>query len=293
MPPFLKKNDVVRIVAPAGKIDADIIAEASGQIESLGFRVELGDHVTNQHHNFAGTDAERRSDLQAALDNPNISAIIAARGGYGSMRLLEGLNWQEFLKNPKWVVGYSDITALHNQLNVLKVSSLHAAMPINFSASKNAVDALFKALSGGITEQSIQHVGRTPQLDLEAEIVGGNLSIMHALLGTPYQLSSANRILFIEEIDEYVYHIDRMLVSMKLAGCLDQLKGVLIGGLTGIKDNELPFGKDVVQIVLELTNGRVPVWTNIQSGHVDDNQPVFLGRSIEIKRDGQGYVLRQ
>ncbi|MBL7788338.1 MAG: LD-carboxypeptidase [Chitinophagales bacterium] len=286
-PPLLKANDEIRILTTARKVSLEEIQEAKKWLEVLGYRVSLGDSLGLEDHQYGGNDVERAEDFQAALDDHEIKAIWFARGGYGSIRVLEKINWDQFIKNPKWLIGFSDITIWHNLVNQFYgIQTLHALMPLTFpKASEEAKNLLAQNLTGNFPDirWSASNYNRGNQA-IEGEIIGGNLSILYSLLGTKSGFNTNGKILFIEEIDEYLYHIDRMMMSLKLAGKLSGLKGLLVGGFTDMKDNEIPFGKSYQEIILEHTaDGDYPVYFDFPAGHIDDNRPLILNAKVKIE----------
>lgn len=286
-PPLLKANDEIRILTTARKVSLEEIQEAKKWLEVLGYRVSLGDSLGLEDHQYGGNDVERAEDFQAALDDDSVKAIWFARGGYGSVRVLEKINWDQFIQNPKWLIGFSDITIWHNLVNQFYgIQTLHALMPLTFpKASEEAKNLLAQNLSGSFPAitWSASSFNKGHQA-IEAEIIGGNLSILYSLLGTKSGFNTNGKILFIEEIDEYLYHLDRMMMSLKLAGKLSGLKGLLVGGITDMKDNEIPFGKSYQEIILEHTaDGDYPVYFDFPAGHVDDNRPLILNAKVKIE----------
>lgn len=288
-PPYLKAGDTVAIVAPSG-----ILKERTGEIEqavallnSWGLQVVLGKHIFNQANHFAGTDEERYEDFQKALDNPSISAIWCARGGYGTVRILDKLNFTKFRKYPKWVIGYSDITALHNQLNIEGFESIHAMMCTSLSDDLSEIEetvSTFKdAIFGGTLSYTLMgsDFNRTGQV--AAPLVGGNLTMLHTMLGSKTSIDLSGKILFIEEIGEYAYHIDRMLQSLKRAGYFDHCKGVIVGDITKVRENPTPWGTSIEQLILEaLSEYDFPIAFNMPAGHEKDNRAMILGRTVDL-----------
>jgi len=289
-PPYLKAGDSVAIVAPSGILRnrKQEVATAKQLLESWGLKVVVGKHVFSQANHFAGTDNERCEDFQNALDNPNIKAIWAARGGYGAARILDKLDYSMFLKQPKWVVGYSDITALHNQINTLGVESLHALMAVSLGDNTNEIKesiatfkaALFgKSLKYDLEGSKYNKIGET-----EGQLVGGNLTILHTMLGSNTSLDMTGKILFIEEIGEYAYHIDRMLQSLKRAGYFENCKGIIVGDMSKVRKNTTPWGTSIQQLILDVvSNYNFPVAFNMPAGHENDNRALILGRTIQLQ----------
>ncbi len=292
--PFLKKNDTVAIVAIARNIDEASIRFAINVLNDWGLKVKLGKHIFKKHYNFAGTDEERVSDLQNALDDSNIKAIICARGGYGAIRILDKLNFSKFNKNPKWLVGYSDVTVLHSFINnILGIQTIHATMPLNFKTNTpESLTSLKNALFGTLTNTIFGNDSLNKEGECEGEIIGGNLSILYSLLGTKYGFNTNNRILFIEEVDEYLYHIDRMMISFKLSGKLTHLQALLVGQFTNLKDNESPFGKTFKEIILNhCKDYSYPIFFNAPFGHACQNKSIYFGKNATLKKKLNNVVI--
>lgn len=285
-PPFLKQGDTVAIVAPAGilKNREGEINKAKVLLKRWGLRTVVGKHVFNQENHFAGTDDERCEDFQNALDDSSIKAIWCARGGYGSVRILDKLNWDAFKMSPKWVIGYSDITAIHGAVQNLGYQSLHAMMCTSLQDDEVTIketittfkDAIFGAPQNYILEGSKYNRPGNAQ----APIVGGNLTMLHTMLGSKTSLDTSGKILFIEEIGEYKYHIDRMLQSLKRAGYFDKCSGVIVGDMTKIKRNTTPWGSTIEQLILDvLSEYSFPIAFNMKAGHDKDNRAFILGKT--------------
>lgn len=295
-PNKLKKGDKIGIIAPARKIQMDEIAAAIKGFERWGFELVLGKNIFAQHKQFAGTDEQRAEDLQFMLDNSDIKAVVCARGGYGTVKTLKLLDFTKFLKNPKWIVGYSDITALHAHLNQnLGVKSILGTMPFNFPkdlTENKAVKTLKKALFG---EQNIYEVpnhefNRTGKVF--AELIGGNLSVLFSVSGTKYDIDTSGKILVLEDLDEYLYHIDRMMMNMKYGGKLENLKGLIVGGMTDMNDNTVPFGKSAYEIIHDAVKEYdFPVCFNFPTGHIEENYALILGAKVEFEVGKNKVVL--
>ena len=292
-PPTLRKGDLVGITAPARWVDPKDLEFFMAVMEAEGFRTHVG-AVHTHHHQFAGDDSARLKDLQAMLDHPDIRAIFCARGGYGSLRLLEDIDLRGFSKNPKWLVGFSDITALHALLQVgLGCESLHAGMPYSFrgmTGQENpGISSMLDALRGEMPDYSVEPHALNRTGDAEGILLGGNLSVLYSLTGTPYQPDTKNAILFLEDVDEYLYHIDRMMQNLKLSGMLSGLKGLIIGGMTDMNDNEVPFGSDAYQIILDsISDYNYPVLFDFPAGHRNPNLALVLCRKYRLSVDKQG-----
>lgn len=297
IPPSLSTGDTIAIVPTARAINVAELKDGIALVESWGLRVKLGAGIGKKHFQQAGTAQERSMDLQAALDDPDVKAIWCARGGYGTVHLLEHLDLSNIRKDPKWVIGFSDITVLHSALHNLGVASLHAQMPFNIAAKTEASrttlrDVLFRKVydvsyqmstNFETKEQLATRLHRPGQC--EGVIVGGNLSLLYALRGTPYDIDPRGKILFLEDLDELYYHLDRMVMNLKLAGWFKDLAGLMIGGMTDMrnKDENDPFGKTAGQIISEaIGEARYPVCFNFPAGHVADNRALLFGKKAKL-----------
>lgn len=287
-PNNLKKGDKIGIIAPARKIQMSEIAAAIKVFERWGLEVVLGKNIFAQYRQFAGTDEQRAEDLQYMMDNSEIKAIVCARGGYGTVKTLKLLDFSTFLLSPKWIVGYSDITALHAHLNQnLKVKSIHGTMPFNFPkdlSENEAVKTLKKSLFG---EQNIYEVLNHEYNsvgNVSAELIGGNLSVLFSVSGTKYDIDTSGKILVLEDLDEYLYHIDRMMMNMKYGGKLENLKGLIVGGMTDMNDNQIPFGKSAYEIIRDaVAEYDFPVCFNFPTGHIKNNYALIFGAQAELE----------
>lgn len=289
IPPSLKKDDPVTIVAPSGKVNPEYVRHTKFVLENWGFRVELGEHVFTEYGRFAGTVNERLSDLQSALDNPENKAIFCARGGYGVVHLLENLSLESLKKNPKWVIGYSDITALHAKINNNGICSIHAPMSSHLAeedghdeASLYLKDLLFgKSIGYKIKSHPLNRIGKA-----KGVLRGGNLSVLSVLRGTPYDLYNSslknNTILFIEDIGEKPYHIERMMYNLKLGGVLQNISGLLVGQFSGCEEDE-SMHKTIYQSISDLVSGyNFPVCFDFPTGHVKKNFPLVCGKIMDL-----------
>ncbi len=286
-PPFLKSGSKIRIVSPAGKTDEKYILPAAEWLKNQGFQIELGQHVFARHFQFAGTDAQRLEDLQIALDDPETDAILCSRGGYGTVRIINQLDFSGFLSKPKWLVGFSDITILHSCLNNLKVASIHGTMPRHFFEKdgnpSESLGSLMHLLKGESISYSFSNSEHNKPGKVSAELVGGNLSIISSLQGTKYDMKISGKILFLEDIDEFLYHTDRMMHQLKLAGKLDNLAGLVLGDFTDMKDNELPFGKTVHEIISDAVRKfDYPVAFGFPAGHDKKNLALAFGKTWQL-----------
>ncbi|MFY0602486.1 MAG: LD-carboxypeptidase [Flavobacteriaceae bacterium] len=289
-PPYLKKGDTIAIVASAGilKNKKEVIEKAKKTAESWGLHVVVGSNVFNQNNHFAGTDIERASDFQKVLDDSSVKAIWCARGGYGSVRILDRLDFTKFLEHPKWVIGYSDITALHNQIHNLGVATIHGMMGSSFQFDeeeiKESVLTLKKALFGELKNYTLPSSKYNKKGNAKGQLVGGNLTLLMTMLGSESSINTKDKILFIEEIGEYKYHIDRMLQSLKRAGYFNHCKGLIVGDMSNIKKNTTQWGSSIEQLILDVVSEyNFPVLFDFPAGHETDNRALVLGRKIEMQ----------
>lgn len=292
IPAYLKTGDEIRIVAPASVVEGDYIEKTVKAVNELGYNVSLGKNVHAVHNQFAGTDEERRRDFQQALDDPDVKAIFCARGGYGSVRILPQLDFSQFRKHPKWIVGFSDITFFHTLLNShFNIASIHSPMPVNhdspfFEDNLKRLDALLKGDKVEITiEPNV--LNRTGQGN--GKLSGGNLSILYSAQATPYEVDTSNSILFIEDVGEQLYHLDRMMFNLKLSGKLNHLNGLIAGGFTAMQDKKRPFGKNTEEIILDsVAEYSYPVVFNFPAGHMENNRPFILGAQVRLDVNDEG-----
>ena len=272
------------IAAPARMVTQEEMAFGIQWLKDMGFAPVYDDRLFNQHYIFSGDDDTRAAVFQEYLDNEEIDAIWLARGGYGGIRIIDKLDFTKFLQHPKWIVGFSDGTILHGKLNRLGVPSLHAAMPFYFAnKTPEAKQSLYDALTGKTLQYAFSSHPLNRCGEAEAEVVGGNLSVLIGMMGSETFPETDGKILFIEEVDEYIYHIDRMMHCLKRAGKLDRLKGLIVGGLTQIKDNAHPFGMTAEQVIAEaVSEYDYPVCFGFPAGHFDDNRAMFFGLSSRL-----------
>ena len=282
--PYLKQGSKVAIAAPARMVKPEEMEYAIQWLREKGFVPVYDDRLYAGHHIFAGDDDFRAVVFQEYLDNEEISAIWIARGGYGSIRIIDKLDFTRFLEHPKWIMGFSDGTVLHGKLSRLGIPSLHASMPFCFAdKTPEAKQSLFDALTGKplhyeFPAHPLNRVG-----EMDGEVVGGNLSILMAMMGSNTFPDTDGKILFIEEVDEYIYHIDRMMRALKRAGKLEHLKGLIVGGLTQIHDNADPFGQSVEEVIAEVVSKYdYPLCFGFPAGHFDDNRAMFFGLTSRL-----------
>ena len=284
-PAALQKGDTVAIVATARKYMDNHLQPAIDLLHSWGLEVVIGNSIGLDNNQLAGTDEQRTADFQTQLDNPNIKAIWCVKGGYGTVRIIDALDFTKFRQHPKWIVGFSDITVLHNHLNTLGYKTIHGIMPVTAprataEAKETLKKALFnEALSYEIPSDPMNRIGSA-----KGELVGGNLSILYSLFGSPSAIDCDDKILFIEDLDEYLYHIDRMMMNLKRNGCLESIKGIVVGSMTKMKDNDIPWGKNAVQIIEDVTKKyNIPIIYNFPAGHIQDNRALILGSTVSME----------
>jgi muramoyltetrapeptide carboxypeptidase len=299
-PDLLKLTNKVGIISTARKISMEEVRPAMDRLKQWGLEPVLGKHLFSEHHQFAGTADERTADLQEMLDNPEIKAILCARGGYGTVQIIDKIDFTKFMEHPKWVIGYSDVTVLHSHLQRnCEIQSLHATMPINFpkrARDNNATESLYNALFYGDNEYRIKPHPLNKSGVAHGQLVGGNLSILNSLLGSPSDVNTIGKILFIEDLDEYLYHIDRMMMNMKRNGKFDHIRALLIGGMSDMNDNDIPFGKTAEEIIIDvLGDVNFPILFNVPAGHIEDNRALIIGGEtmVEVNRTGDSRIIQE
>jgi muramoyltetrapeptide carboxypeptidase len=289
-PPALRSGDTIGIVATARKISEKELRPAIKMFQNWGLNVITGKNMFGHLDQFSGTDEERTADLQSMLDDRNINAVVFARGGYGTVRIIDRIDFGKFQKHPKWLAGFSDITVIHAHVQQnLGIETLHSMMPVNIVNGKKmifragALESMRKALFG----EKLSYRADAHPLNREGramgEIVGGNLSVLYSLSGSVSDIDTTGKIFFLEDLDEYLYHIDRMMVNLDRAGKFNKIKGLVIGGMSEVRDNKIPFGKTAEQIVSDIVKKyKFPVCFGFPAGHVDDNRALILGRPAEL-----------
>lgn len=285
--PYLKKGDTIGIVCPAGFLSLEKANTCIDTLKAWGYQVKLGKTLGSQYHYFSGTDAERAADLQEMLDDTNVAAILCGRGGYGVSRIIDQLNFKKFKKHPKWLIGFSDITVLHAALNSqVKYASIHASMAGAFNdggAENEYVQSIRKLLKGQLANYTSAPHALNRWGKVSGELIGGNLSLLAHLVGTPSAYSTRNKILFIEDLDEYIYHIDRMFLQLKRAGHLKGLAGLIVGGFTDMKDTTVPFGMSAYETILDhVKEYNYPVCFDFPVSHVTQNFALKVGTVHEL-----------
>lgn len=282
-PPYLTIGDTIAIVAPAGKIAIEKVSEAKKTLESWGLQVTLGKNLFNDHLQYSAPDADRLFDLQSILDDESVKAILFARGGYGIIRILDQIDFSQFSKSPKWLIGFSDITIFHSHIHqVFKTETIHAAMTAGLKDEVSA-ESLRKALFGERLNYEFETHSLSRKGKAKGILVGGNLAILCSLIGSASDIDTKRKILFIEDVGEYLYRLDRMMWQFKRAGKLNNLAGLVVGGMTDMKDNDAPFGKTAYEIVWEAVHEfGYPVCFGFPAGHQDENRALIMGRRTEL-----------
>lgn len=294
IPPYLKMGDKIAITCPAKKLPAPM-DDAVNLLQSWGLEVVLGETVDASYHQFAGDDDLRARDLQRFIDDDSIKAIIAARGGYGTVRMIDKVDFKRFATNPKWLVGFSDITVLHTHLFTnYGAQTIHGQMPVNIpDASAHSLETLRQALFGGElnyinTPNALNRTG-----EASAQLIGGNLSLLIAVSGSVSDLDYTGKILFIEDVSEYLYAIDRMMRCLKRAGKLKNLAGLIVGAFTDAKDNETPFGQTVPEIIMDVVKEYdYPVCFDFPAGHIPDNCSLVFGKKLHLSVNEQQVTVK-
>lgn len=288
-PPFLKKGDKVAIVALASKLNPEDINSAINLMQkNWGIEVIVGESVGASYFNFSGTDDVRLRDFQQQLDNKEIKAVFSARGGYGSSRIIDFVDFTKFKKNPKWIIGFSDITVIHGQLQVLGYQSLHAPMPKTFMRDYDSVQKLEAFLFGKNVHYTIQPNSFNKPGIGAGQIVGGNLCILAHLIGSKSEVDTDGKILFVEDISEYLYNIDRMMIQLKRAGKLKRLAGLIVGDFSDVKENDELFGKTFHEIISEHTaEYDFPICYDFPVGHEAINWTIPCGRFASLSIDSE------
>jgi muramoyltetrapeptide carboxypeptidase len=292
-PPYLTIGDTVAITCPAKKLTRDIL-DAVTLLESWGLNVVLGETVKASWHQFAGTDELRASDMQQFLDDPNIKAIFAARGGYGTIRIIDRIDFSVFKKHPKWIIGFSDITVLHSHIQaVYKTESIHGQMPLTIpDGSSVSLETLKKALFNEALDYKYTSAVKNRSGEANAVLIGGNLTLLVMMAGSVSEQDYSEKILFLEDVGEYLYSLDRMMWNLKRSGKLTNLKGLIVGSFTEMKDNDIPFGQTAEQIIMEhVKEFDYPVCFNFPAGHINDNQALIFGRKVNMLVEEQNVSL--
>ena len=284
-PSYLKKGDTVAIICTARKFMPEEAKPAIELLESWGLKTKLGATIGLDSCQLGGTDTERAADLQEMMDNDDVKAIWCARGGYGTVRIIDLLDFTKFKKNPKWIMGFSDVTVLHSHLNTLGIASLHSIMPFTVPRAPQEVKETFKNVLFG---KKLEYVIPSKSYDIKGkakgELVGGNISILYSLLGSKSSIDTKGKILFIEDLDEYLYHIDRMMYNLKRNGYFENTSGIIVASMRDMHDNDIPFGQNEVQIITAIAKEHnIPIAFEFCAGHQKDNRTLILGSQVEFE----------
>ncbi len=293
-PNNLKKGDKIIITSPAGRVSKESVDKCVFDLTSLGFNVQVSENCTSRYFNYSATDEVRLEELQSALDDKEAAAIMCSRGGYGTGRILDKLDFSVMQKYPKWLIGFSDITHLHLRLNQLGIMSIHGPMTKSFFLPEEHKSAfsLVEVLQGNKISYSqpphiLNRVGET-----KAQLIGGNLSIIYCMQATPYEIDTNNKILVIEDLNEYLYHLDRIMINLKLSGKLSGLKGLVVGAFTDMKDHQNPFGKNAYEIIHEhIAEYDFPVCFDLPAGHISNNQSLIIGATYNFIVSNERVIL--
>ncbi len=286
----------IRIIAPAKSIENEHVFYAKNFLIENGFEVEIGEYCLGQHHYFSGTDEERTVDFQNAIDDDSVDYVLCARGGYGCIRIIDKIDFTKFKTNPKLIFGFSDVTVFHNHINAhFNLPTVHSTVPLNF---KNNTQSSLKSLLNVLNQKGVNYKIEAHPLNsrgqVRAKVVGGNLSILCSLIGTNSDISFDHKILFIEDLAESIYAIDRMMWTLKKSNKLNQIAGLIVGGFTNIKDTDPSFGKSVNDIILEHTKHlNIPICFNFPAGHIDDNRAIMLGQDATLIVNENEVVFEQ
>ena len=284
-PDILQIGDTVAIVSTAGKVSLKEIQTSIVLLKQWKLRVKLGVTIDAEDNQFAGNDALRVKDFQQMMDDPKVKAIWCARGGYGTVRIIDQLDFSSFMKTPKWIIGYSDVTVLHSHIHNLGVETLHAQMPFEIEdKTDDSINSLKQALFGESyyisysSKINIQRMGT-----VNGQLIGGNLSILYSLCGSTSGINTRGKILFIEDLDEYLYHLDRMLQNLKRNKIFENLSGLIVGGMTKMQDNSIPYGRTAEEIIRDIVSEYdFPICFNFPAGHVEDNRALIFGRNVQL-----------
>lgn len=294
-PPYLAKNDTVGIAAPARKISKEELQPTLDLLKAWGLKVILASNIFEENHQYAGTDYQRLKGFQELLDNKDVKAIICTRGGYGCVRFIDKLDFTSFKTYPKWITGYSDMTVFHSHIQTnFGIETLHATMAINVPT--NTADSL-KSLKSVLFGESLVYKISCHEFNRKGKangiLTGGNLSILYALSGSVSDIDTNGKILFLEDLEEYLYHIDRMMMQLKRSGKLSNLAGLIVGGMNNMNDNVVPFGKNACEIIAEaVADYDFPVCFNFPAGHITNNNALILGRFIDLEVEENSVTVK-
>jgi len=294
IPPYLKPSDQIRILSPSGTVNPDYIDGAKTVLASWGLTVTEGDYARTEFGRFAGTKEQRTADLQLALDDPSVKAILCSRGGYGLAQIIDRLDFTSFAISPKWLIGFSDISIIHSAISNLGIASIHGIMgmhlsklPVDSDQVQNLKNILFGKLPVyNIPGELANRIGK-----VRGKLIGGNLSVLIGLRGSSYDLNYGNAILFIEDVGEKPYQIDRMIQNLRLGGILGKISGLIVGQFSECEEDPFMM-QSMHEIILSAVNEYdYPVCFNFPAGHVDYNLPIILGTSVTLNVSEKGAKL--
>ena len=290
IPPYLTKGDTVGILATARKVDLAPLQPAIALLKSWGLNVVIGKTIGLDNNQLAGADWQRATDLQEMLDNPKIKAIWCGKGGYGTVRIVDRINFTKFKKKPKWFIGFSDATVLHSHINTMDIATMHALVGISVkSATPAAIESFRKALFGEKLSYTIPPHAFNKPGKAAGELAGGNLSVLYSIMGSKSETDYKGKIIFIEDLDEYLYHIDRMMVNLDRNNYFKNVKGIIIGAMSKMRDNDIPWGHDALQIIQDITKEyNIPICFNFPVGHIQDNRTLVMGKQITLDVSASG-----
>jgi muramoyltetrapeptide carboxypeptidase len=289
-PPYLKPGDTVMIISTARKVTKAEVKPAADILTSWGLNVQYGKNLFKSQNQFSGSDEERGADFQRALNSKTTKAILFARGGYGTVRVIDQMDFKRFIKDPKWLIGFSDITVIHSHVHKhCEMETMHSPMSLNIPKLNASSLGVLKAtlfgerLSYSSSKQQATSIRLNRKGKAKGVLVGGNLSVLYSIIGSASDIDTSGKILFIEDLDEYLYHIDRMMMNLKRSGKLQNLAGLIVGGMSDMKDNEIPFGKSAEEIVADaIAEYSYPVLFGFPAGHLQNNYPLILGREVTL-----------
>ena len=291
-PSPLKTNDKVVILSPSGKIEAQWVEGLKQVLEGHGLVVSVAEHTLCAAGRFAGSDEDRIADLQAAVSDPQVRAIFCSRGGYGLARIIDKIDFSPLRKDPKWVVGFSDITVLHNALSSVGVASIHGIMAKHITLHAAGLDNLIAMLFGANVGYEVDSHEYNKVGEASGELIGGNLSVLYGLRGTPFDIEYQGKILFIEDLSERLYHIDRMMQNLRLGGVFEQIRGLVVGQFTDIDEDD-SFAGGVYGVIVEAVKDyNIPVCFNFPAGHVENNQPLKIGAKYYLEVQKNKTILK-
>ncbi len=298
LPPYLKKGDTIGIVCPSGYMPANKAETCIKTLESWGYRVKVGSTLGSQFHYFSGNDKQRTQDLQQMMNDSSVKAILCARGGYGLSRIIDDLDFQKFKKNPKWIIGFSDITVLHAHIyQHYQIATMHAPMAAAFNDGgfeNEYIGSLKNALAGETSSYECDKHALNKIGTAEGDLIGGNLTIVAHLIGSHSSYKTRHKILFLEDVGEYLYNIDRMLIQLERAELFKHLKGLIIGGFSDMKDTTVPFGTDIYNLINHhVKDYKFPVCYGFPVSHETENVALKVGVNHELKVTKAGVTLKE